>query len=383
MKQLNESSNNWWATGEGVTLGGGVINVVIGFIKFFAGSVGGSPALLADALHSFSDLATDIVVLLGYRIGRAPEDDKHPWGHGKIETLATLIMGVVISVLGVGMAIDAVINLTGEPSPTPPGIIALGAALLSIVGKEGLFRWTAWVARGTDSRLILSNAWHHRTDSLSSIAALLGVWAARNGFWWGDPLAVIVVSLFIVKVGADLLLPAYQDLTDASVEDETLIIIEETLGNIQGVKGYHNVRARRAGAELFIDIDIEVDGGLNVIQGHDVARAVKTALLTGVKGTRDVMVHIEPIEARVEVERRELLQKRAAEIALETQGVLGVHGVRLIPDASGCLINIDIEVSPDLIIKEAHEIAHNLKYKLKELEGVGDAVIHVDLHGDV
>ncbi len=383
MKQpIERPREQWWATGEGVTLGAGVINLALGFVKFFAGTVGGSAAMLADAIHSFSDLATDLVVLLGYRFGRMPEDDDHPYGHGKIETFATLIMGIVIIFVGLGLGLGAIAGLKGGAANIKiPGVIALWAATLSILAKEGLYRWTAWVARGTQSSLILSNAWHHRSDALSSIAALVGVAGARWGLWWADPVAVIVVSGFIIKVGFELGWPAFRDLTDASVGEDLLTTLCNLIEQVEGVKGHHSIRARRAGASILVDVDIEVDPGLNVIQGHDLARDVKKTLMENVKGVLDVMVHIEPTRATDDVAMREKAHELSREIALSTEGVRGVHGIKVIPAREGCLVNLDIEVEPEMTVAKAHNIAHLNKVKIRELPGVGDAVIHVDVHG--
>jgi cation diffusion facilitator family transporter len=314
-----------------------------------------------------------------------PQDEGHPYGHGKIETLSTLLMGGVVAVVGIGLTVDALIKLCGEPATTTPGMIALVAAALSVVVKEGLYQWTAFVARDCDSRLILSNAWHHRTDAISSVAALAGVFAARNGYPWADPAATLVVGGFIIKVGWGLGWPAFRDLTDATVGDELLKEIGAVVAAVPGVDGYHSVRARRAGADILVDVDIEVAPDLNVVQGHDVARAVATALRTGIKNVRDTMVHVEPVGARDGL-YREQVRTRTAELAQELAaadpGVLGVHGVRIVPLEKGYLLNLDIEVSPELTVHQSHEIAHRIKEAVIEVEGVTDAVIHVDIHGE-
>jgi cation diffusion facilitator family transporter len=280
---------------------------------------------------------------------------------------------------------DAIIKLCSTPATTTPGVIALVAAALSVVAKEGLYQWTAFVARDCDSRLILSNAWHHRTDAISSVAALAGVFAARNGYLWADPAATLVVGGFIIKVGCDLGWPAFKDLTDATVGDDLLKEIGTLVETVPGVDGYHSVRARRAGADILVDVDIEVAPDINVVQGHDVARAVSIALRTGIKNVRDTMIHVEPKGAHDGIYREQVRARTAVlaeELAAADPSVLGVHGVRIVPLAKGYLLNLDIEVSPELTVNQSHEIAHRIKAAVTAVEGVTDAVIHVDIHGE-
>ncbi len=373
-------------TGEGVTLGGGILNLALVVFKLSAGILGRSSALVADALHSLSDLASDLIVLAGYRIGRLPEDDQHPYGHGKVETLATAVVGGLLIAAALGTGGTAVAALGGWREASRPGTVALVAAVVSVLVKEGLYRWTARIARDTDSQLLLANAWHHRSDALSSVAALIGVAGARFGWIWMDPVAAGVVSLFIAKVGWDLGWQAVRDLVDSSVDQTLLDDIGRTIRSVDGVRGFHGLKARRLGKDILVDVDVEVDPELNVIQGHEVARAVRTALLGRVRNVRDVMVHVEPLGAReggiYHPSGRDRVVAASERLARDTEGVLGLHGTRVVPLETGYLLNLDIEVSPELTVREAHAIAHELKEAVRKLPGVADAVIHVDVHGD-
>ncbi len=385
MASRQPDRKSWWMTGEGVTLGAGLVNIALGIVKTFAGSAWGSVALMADGLHSFSDLATDVVVLVGYRLGRMPEDERHPYGHGRIETFATLVMGLVVGAVGVGLAVDAALTMKSGEVAEIPSAMALWAAFVSIIVKEGLFQWTAFVARDCDSRLILSNAWHHRTDAISSAAVVGGILASRMGFSWGDPLAAGVVGLFIIKVGWNLCLPAFDDLTDADPGEELLREVNRVIGSVDGVKGQHKVKARRAGAEIFIDADIEVGPELSVIQGHEIARDVNRALHAQIKNVRDTMIHVEPLGAHDGIYRKSVkdsTMEAAGKIALEEPDVMGVHAIRAIPLETGYLLNLDIELEPELTVSESHEIAHRIKERIKALSEVGDVVVHVDIHGE-
>ncbi len=373
-------------TGEGVTLSGGLINLVLVLIKGAAGVLGQSAALVADALHSLSDLASDLVVLLGYRVGRKPEDSTHPYGHGKVETLSTAAVGGLLLAVGLAMGSGAVGSLLSSDPVPLPGRVALWAALASLLAKEFLYQWTARVARSEDSRLLLANAWHHRSDALSSVAALVGVAGARWGAPWMDPAAALVVCLFVVKVGWDLGWQAVRELVDTAPDPSLLDRLAAAVSRVEGVRSHHDLRARRLGKDVLVDVDIEVDPELSVVQGHDLARAVRQALLQGVKGVRDAMVHVEPVGAReggrYSPSHRQDVVGAAEEVALRTRGVLGLHGTRVVPLENGYLLNMDIEVDPALTIREAHAIAHRLKASVRALPEIADAVVHVDVHGE-
>jgi cation diffusion facilitator family transporter len=367
-------------------LGGSLVNLVLVLVKVAAGVLGHSAALVADALHSLSDLASDIVVLLGYRVGRKPEDSSHPYGHGKVETLSTAIVGGLLVAVGLAMGAGALRTLASPEGLSPPARIALWAAGLSILAKELLYRWTARVARTEDSRLLLANAWHHRSDALSSVAALVGVAGARWGAPWMDPAAALVVCFFVVKVGWDLGWQAVRELVDTAPDRALLDRLGAVVSGVEGVKSHHGLRARRLGKDVLVDVDIEVDPELNVVQGHDLARAVREALLRGVKGVRDAMVHVEPLGARAgglyAPSGRDGVAGAAEALARRTDGVRGCHGTRVVPLDNGYLLNMDIEVDPHLSLRDAHAIAHRLKQAVRALPGVCDAVVHVDVHGE-
>jgi cation diffusion facilitator family transporter len=376
----------FFSTGEGATVAGSLVTVCLIVVKMAAGILGNSAALVADALHSVSDLCNDTVVVVGYRWGRRPEDDSHPYGHGKVETLATVVVGGLLVAVGLSLGLRSLSTLMGPRPAGAPGLIALIAAAISVVAKEAIFRRTIRIAKRLDSRLLMANAWDHRSDVFASSAALLGVGAARLGVVWGDAAAAMVVCLFIIRMGWQFGWPSLLDLLDTSLGEELHRQIGATVEGVPGIHGYHDLRTRRLGRDVFVDVDIEVAPELNVIQGHDVARAVKRALLDQVRGVRDAMVHVEPQGAREngvysEGARADAILA-AEQLAQRTTGVLGLHGTRIVPLENGYLLNMDIEVSPDLTIREAHAIAHRLKSAIRELPGIADAVVHVDLHGE-
>ena len=284
------------------TLLGMFVNMALFAFKLVAGIVGRSGAMIADAVHSASDFATDIVVLAFVRISAKPRDDDHKWGHGKYETLASLIIGVALFAVGVDILIESAEKikavLNGEILPRP-GVIAIIAAAVSIVAKEALFQYTVRVGRQTDSPSVVANAWHHRSDALSSIGALLGIGAAYFlGEKWriADPIAAIVVAALIMKVAIELCRDALAELLEKSlskeVEEEILSIISST----PNVYKPHNLRTRRIGSNIAIEVHIRVDGSMSVDASHEISRQIERTLRHRFGEQTAVAIHIEPLK---------------------------------------------------------------------------------------
>lgn len=285
-----------------VTLLGMFVNMVLFAFKLVAGLVGRSGAMIADAVHSASDFATDIVVLAFVRISAKPRDDDHHWGHGKYETLASLIIGIALFTVGVEILLDSAEKITavtkGEVLPRP-GAIAIVAAALSIVAKELLYRYTIHIGKQTESPSVVANAWHHRSDALSSIGALLGIGAAYFlGEKWriADPIAAIVVAALIMKVAIDLCRTALAELLEKSlpraVEEEILSIILAT----PNVYKPHNLRTRRIGADIAIEVHIRVEGNMTVNESHEISKQIEIALRDRFGERTAVAIHIEPLK---------------------------------------------------------------------------------------
>lgn len=283
-----------------VTLVGGVVNVLLLLFKFVAGVVGHSAAMVADAVHSLSDLATDIIVLLFVRISSKPSDKSHDYGHGKFETLAMTIIGVSLLMVAIGIVyggITKVVAWANGASLKAPGTLALWAALLSVVMKEAVYRYSMVKARQLNSQAVEANAWHHRSDALSSIGTALGIGGAIFlGQRWTvlDPLASIVVGVFIVKVAADLLRNGIGDLMEQSlpdaVEEEIVHMVEE----LPGVDEPHSLRTRRIGNHYAIELHIRMDGGISLREAHDKATEVEQLLRSRYGEETHVAVHVEP-----------------------------------------------------------------------------------------
>ena len=285
-----------------VTLLGMFVNIALFAFKLVAGIVGRSGAMIADAVHSASDFATDIVVLAFVRISAKPRGDDHDWGHGKYETLASLIIGVALFAVGIEILVDSAEKIgavvAGEVLPRP-GVIAMVAAAVSIVAKEVLYQYTVRVGRKLDSPSVIANAWHHRSDALSSVGALLGIGCAYFlGDKWriADPIAAIVVAALIIKVAYDLCRTALAELLEKSlpldVENEILAIISAT----PNVYKPHNLRTRRIGANIAIEVHIRVDGSMTVHASHEISREIERALRGKYGEQTAVAIHIEPLK---------------------------------------------------------------------------------------
>ena len=283
-----------------VTLTGSVVNLLLVGLKAVAGLVGHSAAMISDAVHSLSDFVTDIVVLVFVRVSARPQDEDHDYGHGKYETLATLFIGLALAAAAVGIVVSGAGKLArwlqGEDLPAP-GKIALWAALGSIVAKELLFQYTRIKGKHLESKALEANAWHHRSDALSSVGTAIGISGAiLLGSRWTvlDPLASIVVGAMLVKVAWDLLGPSFGELTDSSLpadmEQEMLDIIR----GVPGVEDPHNLRTRRIGNRIAAEVHIRLDGTLPLSEAHEKASEVERRFKDRFGAQSHIIVHMEP-----------------------------------------------------------------------------------------
>ena len=284
-----------------VTIIGGIINVVLLLFKFVAGFLGNSAAMMADAVHSLSDFVTDAIVIIFIRISGKPQDKSHDYGHGKYETLALTIIGMML--LAVAMAIvygglTKIISWAkGEPLEAP-GMLALWAALLSIVLKEGIYRYSMVKAHQLNSQAVEANAWHHRSDALSSVGTAVGIGGAIFlGQRWTvlDPLASVIVGLFIVKVALDLFRNGIGDLMEQSLPDAIEEEILQLVASLPDVVEPHELRTRRIGNHYAIELHILMDGDITLREAHDKASEVEELLRNHYGEDTHVAVHVEPI----------------------------------------------------------------------------------------
>lgn len=285
-----------------VTLLGSIGNLVLLTFKFVAGVVAGSSAMVADAVHSLSDFLTDLIVLVFVRIGAKPQDDSHDYGHGKFETLATLFVALALVGAAIGIIVNGALKiarwLQGETLEAP-GMLALWAALLSILVKEILFRITIAKGKALESPAVIANAWHHRSDALSSIGAAVGIGGAiLLGQRWAvlDPLASIVVGGMLVKVAWDLLKVSTGELTDSSLSAETEREIEDIIRSFPQVSEPHNLRTRRIGNRIAIESHVRLDGNMTLDEAHDIVSAIEDQIRERFGHGTIVTIHMEPVK---------------------------------------------------------------------------------------
>lgn len=285
-----------------VTLIGGAVNVVLLLFKFVAGILGNSAAMVADAVHSLSDFVTDVIVLVFVRVSGKPKDKSHDYGHGKYETLAMTIIGISLLAVAVGIIYAGLMRISawfnGEPLEAP-GMLALWAALLSIVLKEAVFRYSMVKARKLNSQAVEANAWHHRSDAFSSMGTALGVGGAIFlGQRWTvlDPIASVIVGFFIVKVSYDLLRNGIGDLMEQSLPDEVETEMLRLAASVPGVTEPHDLRTRRIGNHYAIELHILMDGNISLREAHDKASEVEDLLRERYGSETHIAVHVEPSE---------------------------------------------------------------------------------------
>lgn len=283
-----------------ITIVGSCVNFLLLVFKFAAGILGHSAAMLADAVHSLSDFVTDIIVLVFVRISNKPQDKGHDYGHGKYETLATAIIGLLLLIVGFGILWNGASSIyafaRGEELEEP-GMIALIAALLSIVLKEILYRYTVIKGKKLNSQAVIANGWHHRSDALSSIGTAVGIGGAiLLGDHWRvlDPVAAVIVSFFIMKVAVQLLIPCVDELLEKSLPDDVEKQIEQALLSFPGVSEPHHLRTRRIGSYCAIEVHVRMDGQISLEAAHATATAIENKLKEMFGEGTLINIHVEP-----------------------------------------------------------------------------------------
>lgn len=285
-----------------VTLMGSVVNIVLLVFKFMAGILGGSAAMIADAVHSLSDFMTDIVVLLFVKISSKPEDKDHDYGHGKYETLATSLIGVALLCVGLYIFYSGAYRTWAAFKGAPieqPGIVALWAALFSIVMKEWTYRFTAKVGKEVESQAVVANAWHHRSDALSSIGTAVGIGGAIFlGEDWAvlDPIAAVVVSIFIIRTAAMLVSGSLDELLEKSLPDDEERQIEEIVHSEPEVSGMHNLCTRRIGNRIAIEMHLRMPGEISLNESHAHATNIERKLRSHFGERTHINIHVEPLK---------------------------------------------------------------------------------------
>jgi len=285
-------SHNYKVGEKGAWLGVAT-NVLLFGVKLAAGIVGRSQAMIADAFHTASDAVTSIAVLVGFKIASKPADTHHPYGHGRAESIAAKLVSIVLIAVGFRIAYDSA-HILIQHEMHEPGIIALLVAILSIAVKEMTFRKVIRMGSEINSSSLKADAYHHRSDAFSSVAALIGIAGARMGYRFMDPLAGIIVAGFIIKVGVDVFHQAYDELMDAAPPDELKLKISRIVSDVPGVREVKKIMVRKAGIDFFYEITIGIDSDISVMKGHGITVAIRRKIFSEMPEVKDVIVHAEP-----------------------------------------------------------------------------------------
>lgn len=303
-----------------VTLVGAVVDFLLAIFKIIAGFIGNSGALIADGIHSFSDLLSDGLVLYATKHSALDADEEHPYGHKRFETVATLGLAVILAIVGSGIIFDAMSRLD-DPVSLSHSILLLSIVTLSIFSKEALYWYTLKVANAYQSDLLKANAWHHRSDALSSIVVLIGISGSLNGYPYLDSIAAIVVGLMVIYIAWELGLSATKELVDTSIDAQQVAQLKYALGQIGGVNSVHSLRTRKIGHTISCDVHVQVDPFLSVSEGHIISVSVERVAKKCLKDLSDVTVHIDVEDDEINAPY-ETLPERAQALGLLTKILL-------------------------------------------------------------
>ena len=371
-----------------VTWLGLAANLILAVAKGFIGIIANSSALIADSGHSFSDLLSDGITLWAVRMSGIPKDKNHPYGHGKFETVGTFIIALLLLFTGIGVAWHVFNKMD---SPEVPGTIALWMAGIAIIVKEALFHVTRMVGKRTGSRILLANAWHHRSDAISSVAALVGIGGAQWGIPLMDPIAGVLVAGLIIKTGINIGYESIRELTDETVEEEVLSELEQIMSEIEGVDHFHEMRVRRMGTHLLVDLHIEVDSMMSISAAHQVAERVRLSILEKVSAVNEVLVHVDAEDDFFEEEGSEaskniVLMRPQSQIERDVKKVLNE-----IPEIQGIThiychylnqkltVQVNIILDTDMRIYDAQKIASAARQKIEQIKDIDAADLHLEL----
>jgi cation diffusion facilitator family transporter len=277
-----------------VTLVGSVVDLILGVAKIFIGITAQSQALIADGVHSLSDLATDVAVLYAAKHSHQEADEDHPYGHGRIETVVTVVLGLALIAVAIGIMIDATQRLFNPTTLLAPGMLALGIAILSVLAKEAIYQYTMVYARRYRSNMLKANAWHSRSDAISSVIVVIGILGSMAGLTYLDSVAAIGVGVMIAKIGWDLVWHSVKELIDTGLEAERVAAIEKSILDVDGVNTLHILRTRQVGADALVDVHLQVESHISVSEAHYISEKVRNKVISEIEEVVDVMVHIDP-----------------------------------------------------------------------------------------
>jgi cation diffusion facilitator family transporter len=375
---LNDLKNN---PGVRVILVGALANLLLAALKIAGGILGRSTAMVADGIHSLSDLLTDGVVLFTHKIGQLPADENHPYGHGRAETIGATLVGAVIIVAGLGLAYESW-NIIATDAFRTPLLPAALAAVLSIVINEILFRYTRSAGEATNSPSLVANAWHHRSDAISSFAALIGIGGAMAGYPIMDPIAAMVVSVMIAKVGYDIAFSGLSDLMDTALSEQEIHRIEKMINSLPGVIHTHNLRTRRIGGDVLMDVHILVDHEASVTEGHHIAESVRRELIRAMDNVQDVLVHVDTEDdaafESIYWANRRYLEKQVDPMIATMKDIQERTHLRAHYHGGKTTLEVFIKINEELNPDESRSIIRELKEHLQTIEHVHEVRVFID-----
>lgn len=364
-----------------VTLIGAGVNLLLAIVKITAGKLANSHALVADGIHSLSDLLTDLLVWFATHYGSQAIDEDHPYGHARFETVATVALGGLLMAVGMGIVWDAVSRIIDPQIALQPGLLALLAALFSILANEGLFHYTYKIAKRTRSRLLEANAWHHRSDSVSSIVVLLGIGGSLMGVEGLDDFAAVIVAVMVAKIGYGLLKEGLSELVDTSLPKERLEEIREAIREVDGVTSLHFLRTRLMGGVALVDVHIQVDSQITVSEGHLISDTVKYCLLNRFEEISDVLVHVDPeddeeVALNASLPLRKELEKQIEAVWVDIEAAKALKKINLHYLQGKVVVEVILPLSLLSDGMSVEEIERQLKVVEAQLEEVGEVVVY-------
>ncbi len=352
------------------------VDFFLAIFKIFAGILGRSQAMLSDGFHSLSDIFAGILTLTSVKISQKPVDQDHPYGHGKAESIAALCISFILLGMSIVLSYRA-LNAIFLKIRIVPGLLPLWAALISILVKELLFRYTYYIGKKFDNLAILASASDHRADALTSVAALIGIAGARLGYTFLDPLAGFVVALFIFKIGIDILRPSLRELMDTSLPEDFIDEIKKLTLSIGGVKKIDDVKTRRLGWRNSIDLSVQIDADLSIEEGHGISNKIEKLLLQKLKNIGNIMIHINPgIEGKEEKKRNiEIITRILQE---HYQKFVNFHDLFIVRKGSEEQVYLHLVLARKISVEQAHRVCDHLERDIKRELPNFKVLIHVE-----
>ncbi|MDT8386987.1 MAG: cation diffusion facilitator family transporter [Thiogranum sp.] len=358
-----------------VTLVGSVLDLLLGVVKILVGWVAHSQALIADGLHSLSDLGTDLVVLYAAKHSHREADEDHPYGHGRIETIATVGLGITLTLVAIGIAYEAMLRLNQPELQARPGIAALIVAIISVISKEAIYHYTMRTAKRLRSNMLIANAWHSRSDAISSIVVVIGVAGTMMGYPYLDAVAAIAVAVMIAKIGFDLVRSSARELIDTALEPEVVESIRSEVFKVDGVRALHMLRSRRSGSAALVDLHLQVDPRVSVSEGHQIGDTVRRRLISRIEEVTDVTVHIDPEDDEEEstCDKLPLRSGMIQRLQEQWEGLVKVDPAQITLHYLGGELQIDLSLPLDVLEEhpDSKQWIGSIQRAAKQLPEVG------------